>query len=73
MTAELPSQTRFDFRWAVQQIPFGEDIEDVTYHAESGLYVLGTTRPTPFKLPEDDWHRDWVNEGLCSHRINLFA
>jgi len=57
----------------VQQVLFDENIAALTYHAESGLYVLGMTRQTPFKLPDDDWHRDWVNEGLYSDYINMIG
>jgi len=63
MTAQLPPRTRYDFSWAVQYNAFGYEIESLTYHTESELYVLGTTDLEAFQLPEDDRHRDWANEG----------
>jgi cleavage and polyadenylation specificity factor subunit 1 len=62
---QLPSQFRYgDTGWPTRQIPLGQEISHVTYFKERGLYVIATLDDREFKLPEDEHHKEWLNEGM---------
>lgn len=49
----------------MRPVQIGEQVEHLAYSASSKTYVLGTSRKTGFKLPDDDeLHPEWRNEGL---------
>ncbi|KAI9651795.1 MAG: mRNA cleavage and polyadenylation factor subunit [Alyxoria varia] len=62
-TGNFMPNTRFsDLGWEARQISLNETVEAITYHFQSELYILGTTEPAMYKVPEDDPHHDWANE-----------
>ncbi|KNG80365.1 hypothetical protein ANOM_011161 [Aspergillus nomiae NRRL 13137] len=59
----VPLGVQLDYSWAIQQIPIGEQVDHLAYSSSSGMYVLGTSHRTEFKLPDDDeLHPEWRNE-----------
>ncbi|KAE8411896.1 CPSF A subunit region-domain-containing protein [Aspergillus pseudocaelatus] len=59
----VPLDVQLDYSWTIQQIPIGEQVDRLAYSSSSGMYVLGTSHRTEFKLPEDDeLHPEWRNE-----------
>ena len=62
-TAQLPPNRQYDTGWVIQRIPLGEEVQALSYHEEQDAYVLGTITPVDFKLPEDDFHYQWSEEG----------
>ncbi|RLL99794.1 mRNA cleavage and polyadenylation factor subunit [Aspergillus turcosus] len=59
----LPSETLFDYTWALRKVDIGEQVDHLAYATSSGTYVLATSHSANFKLPEDDeLHPDWRNE-----------
>ncbi|CAG8367489.1 unnamed protein product [Penicillium salamii] len=61
---QLPPKTQFDYPWPLRQIPLEEQVDFLAYSTSSETYVIGTSRPADFKLPEgDDLHPEWRGEG----------
>ncbi|GIC92592.1 cleavage/polyadenylation factor CFT1 [Aspergillus udagawae] len=59
----FPSETLYDYTWALRKIDIGEQVDHLVYATSSETYVLGTSHSADFKLPEDDeLHPDWRNE-----------
>ncbi|KAF4287573.1 hypothetical protein CNMCM8689_008357 [Aspergillus fumigatus] len=59
----FPSDTLFDYTWALRKISIGEQVDHLAYATSSETYVLGTSHSADFKLPDDDeLHPDWRNE-----------
>ncbi|KAF4268871.1 hypothetical protein CNMCM8812_001689 [Aspergillus fumigatus] len=59
----FPSETLFDYTWALRKISIGEQVDHLAYATSSETYVLGTSHSADFKLPDDDeLHPDWRNE-----------
>ena len=62
---QLPHGTQFDYSWPLRVVHVGEQVDHLAYSSSSRTYVLGTSRPADFKLPDDDeLHPEWRNEGL---------
>lgn len=65
----MPLGVQLDYPWTIQQIPIGEQVDHLAYSSSSGMYVIGTSHRTEFKLPEDDeLHPEWRNESM-SHLL----
>jgi len=47
-----------------RRIPLGEEVHALSYHEEQDAYVLGTSTVVDFKLPEDEFHHQWAEEGM---------
>ncbi|KAJ5180391.1 Cleavage/polyadenylation specificity factor A subunit C-terminal [Penicillium capsulatum] len=61
----LPPDTQFDHQWTVRKVPVNEQVDFLTYSTSSETYVLGTSSPVGFKLPEnDELHPEWRNEEI---------
>ncbi|CAG8194361.1 unnamed protein product [Penicillium olsonii] len=61
---QLPQKTQFDYPWPLRQIPLEEQVDFLAYSTSSETYVIGTSRPADFKLPDaDDLHPEWRGEG----------
>ncbi|KAH2266319.1 mRNA cleavage and polyadenylation factor subunit, partial [Aspergillus fumigatus] len=59
----FPSETLFDYTWALRKISIREQVDHLAYATSSETYVLGTSHSADFKLPDDDeLHPDWRNE-----------
>ncbi|KAE8376192.1 CPSF A subunit region-domain-containing protein [Aspergillus bertholletiae] len=59
----LPPSIQLDYSWTIQQVHIGEQVDHLAYSSSSGMYVLGTSHRTEFKLPDDDeLHPEWRNE-----------
>ncbi|KAG2005350.1 hypothetical protein GB937_008766 [Aspergillus fischeri] len=64
----FPSETLFDYTWALRKIGIGEQVDHLAYATSSETYVLGTSHSADFKLPDDDeLHPDWRNEGPAEY------
>ena len=46
-----------------RRIPLGEEVHALSYHEIQDAYVLGTSTSADFKLPEDEFHHQWNEEG----------
>ena len=62
-SATLPRETQYSTGWATRKITLGEDISAFDFHEKTGFYVIGTSRRVDYKLPEDELHYEWSNEG----------
>lgn len=60
---QLPAESLYDTGWVTRRVPLGEEVHALSYHANKDAYVLGTSTLVDFKLPEDDFHHDWSEEG----------
>jgi hypothetical protein len=49
----------------------GQEVNQVSYFEPKGLYAISATKKTSFKLPEDDHHKDWTNEGMVESSLIL--
>ena len=58
----MPNTRYSDLGWEARQISLDETVESISYHYLSELYVLGTSEPALYKVPEDDPHHDWASE-----------
>ncbi|GAQ12043.1 protein cft1 [Aspergillus lentulus] len=64
----FPSETLFDYTWALRKIGIGEQVDHLAYATSSETYVLATSHSADFKLPDDDeLHPDWRNEGPAEY------
>jgi cleavage and polyadenylation specificity factor subunit 1 len=64
-TRQLPSKYRYgDSGWAARKIRLEEEVSHVCYYEKKGLYAVATNMKMPFKLPEDDNHKEWLLEGM---------
>lgn len=61
-TATLPSESQFSTGWVTCRLLLGEEVQSLDYHEEKDVHVLGTSRKADFKLPEDEFHREWSAE-----------
>lgn len=76
---QLPPNTQFDHLWTVRKVPVNEQVDFLTYSTSSETYVLSTSSPVEFKLPEnDELHPEWRSEGrflcfiLCCDKLTSF-
>jgi cleavage and polyadenylation specificity factor subunit 1 len=61
---QLPPGFRYgDTGWPTQQVPLGQEVTNVAYFEENDLYIIATSEDMDFKLPEDEHHKEWQNEG----------
>jgi cleavage and polyadenylation specificity factor subunit 1 len=58
----------------LRQIPLEEQVDFLAYSTSSETYVIGTSLPADFKLPEaDDLHPEWRGEGSLMFFINALV
>lgn len=56
-----------------RRVPLGEEIHALCYHEKKDAFVLGTSITVDFKLPEDEFHTQWAEEGsTCAGYIHIF-
>jgi cleavage and polyadenylation specificity factor subunit 1 len=62
--AQLPLNADFGHsEWVSQKRELGEDVAHLTFFERTRSYVLATSRPADFQLPQDDeWNSDWQDE-----------
>ncbi|KAF2674469.1 protein CFT1 [Microthyrium microscopicum] len=57
-----PGSRYGDTGWPTKRIRVNQEITHVAYLEKHDLYALTTTEKAEFKLPEDDNHKEWLNE-----------
>jgi cleavage and polyadenylation specificity factor subunit 1 len=63
---QLPPGFRYgDTGWPTHQVPLGQEVSGVAYLADRDVYVVATSEDVPFRLPDDDHHKEWQNEGTA--------
>ena len=62
--AQLPAHSILgQSEWIARKVNIGETVVSLTYFAPTGSYILATSRPQEFHLPQDDeWHSEWKDE-----------
>lgn len=60
--ARLHQYSEYDTGWVTRRITLAEEAHALCYHPEKDAFVLGTSTPVPFKLPDDDFHAEWAAE-----------
>ncbi|KAL9129800.1 MAG: hypothetical protein Q9217_001837 [Psora testacea] len=60
--AQLPLHSSYNTGWATHRIPLNSEANSLSYHSPSQTYILSTLSKTPFKLPEDEYHRTFPPE-----------
>jgi cleavage and polyadenylation specificity factor subunit 1 len=70
-TAHIPADISvWESSWISRKIKLSEQIDYICHHSSTGLYVLGASQKTGFKLPEDDeLHYEWKNEGKNANKV----
>ena len=74
-TSQLPPDRHYETGWVTHKISLGEEIQAFDYHDKMDCYVLGTSQKLDFRLPEDEFHYEWSNEGdyIVSQQHNVPA
>jgi cleavage and polyadenylation specificity factor subunit 1 len=49
-----------------KKVDLKEEIQAMCYFEPKQVYAITTNEKVLFKLPEDDYHHEWANEG-ASH------
>jgi cleavage and polyadenylation specificity factor subunit 1 len=62
--ARLPTETSLGHSdWIERKVELGSDVSGIAYLERTQSYVLATSHPADFQLPQDDeWHAEWKNE-----------
>ena len=62
--AQLPANADFGHsEWVSHKSELGEDVAHIAFFERTGSYVLATSQPAGFQLPQDDeWNSDWHDE-----------
>ena len=59
---QLPANTRYDIGWPVRKLRLDTEVNLCAYFEPKDVYVLATTEQVPFRLPEDNNHKEWTDE-----------
>ncbi len=44
----------------------GQEVSNIAYFKDKDVYVMATMEDMDFKLPDDEHHKEWQNEGTSS-------
>jgi cleavage and polyadenylation specificity factor subunit 1 len=66
---QFPPGFRYgDTGWPTRQVPLGQEVGSVAYFEDKDVYVVATAEDVDFRLPDDDHHKEWQNEGTFATR-----